>query len=300
VKTNDSTALLFALAGFAMLSIGDALVKSMAGMWPGLAIASLRYVIGTIGLATVLMTREGKGGFGLPLLRWQLLRGFGVSLSAMAFFTALMIIPIAEATAISFTSPMITGLFAAVLLGEPMRREGWIASAIAFAGVLIVLRPNFAVIGVAALLPLLSAVGMALLMIGNRAVAGRASALAMQFGVALIATVLLCSVFLIGNLMGIGVLQVGWPHWSVVLRCAIIATSASCAHSLVYMATTRAGAATIAPMTYVQLLMAGLIGWIFFGERPDSTAMVGATIIVAAGLYLWRSGRGPSEPAMTD
>lgn len=300
MKTNERTALLLALAGFAMLSIGDAVVKSMTGMWPGLAIASLRYVIGTIGLGTVLMVREGKAGFGLPRLRWQLLRGFGVALSAMAFFTALMLIPIAEATAISFTSPMITGLFAMVLLREPMRRQGWIASAVAFAGVLIVLRPNFAAIGVAAFLPLLSAVGMALLMIGNRAVAGRASALAMQFSVALLATGLLCGAFLIGNLSGIEVLQVGWPHWSVVLRCAIVATSASCAHALVYLATTRAGAATIAPMTYVQLLMAGVIGWVFFGERPDAMSLLGAAIIVAAGLYLWRSGRGPSEPAMTD
>lgn len=300
VKPNENAALLYALCGFALLSVGDAIVKSMAGMWPGLAIASLRYVLGTIGLGTVLMAREGRAGFGLPRLRWQLLRGFGVGLSAMAFFTALMLIPIAEATAISFTSPMITGLFAAVLLREPMRREGWIASGVAFVGVLIVLRPDFAAIGPAALLPLLSAVGMALLMIGNRAVAGRGSALAMQFSVALVATILLCSVFLVGNLTGVAALQVGWPHWSVVVRCAMVATSASCAHSLVYQATTRAGAATIAPMTYVQLLMAGLIGWIFFGERPDATAMLGAAIIVAAGLYLWRSGRAPTEPAMTD
>jgi drug/metabolite transporter (DMT)-like permease len=65
---------------------------------------------------------------------------------------------------------MVTALLAAALIGEPMRRETWIASLVAFAGVLIVLRPNFVLIGPAAVLPLFAAIGMSLLIIGNRAV----------------------------------------------------------------------------------------------------------------------------------
>ena len=95
-------------------------------------------------------------------------------------------------------------------------------------------------------------------------------------------------------------LHIGWPHWSVVLRCCIIAVSASCAHSLIYLATTRAGAGTIAPMTYVQLLVAGMFGWFQFGERPDFAAFGGAAIIIGAGLYLWHSGRMVDEPQGTD
>jgi drug/metabolite transporter (DMT)-like permease len=223
-----------------------------------------------------------------------------VALSATSFFTALQIMPIAEATAISFTSPMITALLAAALLGEPMRRATWIASGVAFAGVLIVLRPNFAVLGLAALLPLFSALGMALLMIGNRAVAGRASLLAMQFSVALFATAFLLVFTGLGHLSGIAALHVGTPPWSVVAKAATIAVSATTAHVLIYMATTRAGAGTIAPMTYVQLLMAGFFGWLLFAERPDGAALAGAAIIVAAGLYLWRAGRVVDEPQGTD
>jgi drug/metabolite transporter (DMT)-like permease len=53
-------------------------------------------------------------------------------------------------------------------------------------------------------------------------------------------------------------------------------------------------------MTYVQLLMAGALGWVLFGERPDLLSAVGAVVIVSAGLYLWRSGRGPAEPVTTE
>ena len=293
-------ALLFALAGFALLSTGDVLVKSMAGQWPGPAIASLRYVIGTIGLAVILLMREGPAAFRMQRVGWQAVRGFGIALSATAFFTAVQIMPIAEATAISFTSPMVTALLAALLLGEAMRRETWIASLIAFAGVLIVLRPNFVAIGPAAVLPLFAAFGMALLMIGNRAVLGHGTLLGMQVSVAIWATLFLLVITLAGHLSGIAMLHVAMPPWSVIAKSAAIAFTGSSAHVFIYMATTRAGAGTIAPMTYFQLLMAGFYGWMFFHERPDTTALMGASIIVAAGLYLWRAGRMIDEPQGTE
>lgn len=297
----ERSALLLALGGFALLSLGDVLVKSMTGLWPGSAVAVLRYVFGMGGLSALLAVRRGPAGFAMPGLRWHVLRGLGVAISAVAFFTAVQMMPMAAATAISFTSPMITGLLAAVLLGEPARRSTWIASAVAFCGVLIVLRPNLAAIGPAALLPLASATGMALLMVANRAVAGKASVLTMQFSVSLFGLLFMAGFALLGHLSGLGAMHVGgMPSMGVVLRCAAIACSATCAHLLIFLATTRAGAGTIAPMTYVQLLMAGLAGWLVFGEHPDPTALAGAGVIVGAGLYLWRAGRMVDEPQGTD
>lgn len=294
------SALLLALIGFALLSVGDALVKSMAGTWPGIAIGALRYVFGAIGLGVALLLREGAAGFRFPHLRWQIVRGVSVAMSAMAFFTAVQVMPIGEATAISFTSPMITALLAALILRDPMRKETWMASGVAFVGVLVILRPNFLLLGPAALLPVIAATGMAMLMIANRKVAGKASALSMQFNVALIGAVCLVTATVAGHLGGLGFMQLSIPPVSVVLKSVVIAITASTAHMLIYLATTRAGPAAIAPMTYVQLLMAGMFGWVLFGEHPDLAAATGSLVIVAAGLYLWRSGRAPPEPAMTD
>jgi len=297
---SEAAALLFALGGFALLTTGDTLVKSMAGLWPGPAIGALRYVAGTIGLGAILLWREGWAGFRMDKVGWHAARGFGVAFSATTFFTAVQIMPIAEAVAISFTSPMVTALLASLLIGEPMRRETWIASVVAFVGVLIVLRPNFVVIGPAALLPLLAAMGMSLLIIGNRAVQGYGSALSMQVNVAIFATLFLILFTVIGHFSGITILHVGVPPTSVVIKSAIIAVTGSSAHALIYMATSRAGAATVAPMTYFQLIVAGFYGWLLFRETPDATALLGAAVIIAAGLYLWRAGQVTDEPQGTE
>ena len=299
MKTQERSGLLFALAGFATLSFGDVVVKTMVGQWSPVGIAAARYVIGAIALAGLLHAREGAGAFRMPHPKVQLMRGAAVGLATLGFFSAIFFMPLAAATSVTFTSPMITALLAAVLLGEPARRQTWIASIIAFTGVLMVLRPNFMASGWAALLPLLSALGMSMLMIGNRFVAGKGSALAMQFYVGLFAAPLLVLAATAFHFSGLEQYALTWPHWSVLARCALVACSASCAHWLIYMGTVRAGAATIAPMTYVQLLVASLAGWLLFDDHPDAWTLLGAGIIVAAGLYLWRSGRD-TAPARTE
>ena len=82
-----------------------------------------------------------------------------------------------------------------------------------------------------------------------------------------------------------------WPHWSVIARCAFIGMTATLAQWLIFMGTVRAGAGTVAPMTYGQLLMAVVLGFVFFGDRPGLAALAGAAVIIGAGLFLWWRGR---------
>ncbi len=299
MRQTERSGLIWALCGFALLSGGDAVVKTMAGHWAPTAIAATRYVLGAVGLGLLLLIREGRTGFAMPLPGLQMLRGFGVGIATLGFFSAVAFMPLATATSITFTSPMITAILSAVFLGEPARRETWIATVVAFIGVLIVLRPNFAALGLAAFLPLLSAVGMSLLMIGNRASAGKASPLALQFFVAIFAAPLLVIATLIGANTDSARLALSLPHWSVIARCGVVAVSASFAHWAIYQGTVRAGAATIAPMTYVQLLVATALGFVVFGDSPDLVALFGAALIVGSGLWLWNTGRW-REPGATD
>ena len=294
-RSNDRAGLLYALAGFCTLSIGDAIIKGMAGAWPAPAMATTRYVAGTLLLGTLLVRSEGRTALALPRDRLQWVRGIAISLSALGMFLAVWIMPLAEATTIAFTQPMITAVLATVLLGERARRATWIATLIAFAGVFVVLRPNFAVAGWGVLFPLLGASGMAVTIIANRAVTGRASVLAMQYYMSVTAMIFLLGATAVGHLSGIENFEMHWPHWSVVARCAFIGLSATLAQWLIFMGTVKAGAGTVAPMTYGQLLMATAFGALFFGDRPDALALAGAAIIIAAGLYLWWDGRAQGQ-----
>ncbi len=290
---HDRAGLLYVLAGFCTLSIGDAIVKGMAGAWPAPAMVFTRYVVGSLVLGILLASREGIPAVAIPRSKLQWLRGAAISISATGMFMAVWIMPLAEATTIAFTQPILTAVLAMIFLREPPRRSTWVASLIAFVGVVVVLRPGFEEAGWGVLLPLVGATGMAVTLIANRAVAGTASVLAMQYYMSVTALIFLAFVVVIGHFSGVEAFRMHWPHWSVLARCGFIGLSASVAQWLIYMGTVKAGAGTVAPMTYGQLLMAVTLGWFFFGDAPDAWSLLGAAIIIAAGLYLWRSNSSP-------
>ncbi|PKP93780.1 MAG: EamA/RhaT family transporter [Alphaproteobacteria bacterium HGW-Alphaproteobacteria-15] len=293
MNDNQRSGLIYAVAGFATLSVGDAVVKSMAGAWPAFAVAALRFTFGAVGLSLLLLRSEGPRAF-IPTHPWlQVARGLCLSVATVSFFSAIYLMPLAEAMAISFLSPVLTQLLAGVLLRETVHRRVWFASLAAFAGVVIVLRPNLAELGVAALLPLNSALFFALLMIANRASAGQGSALSMQVFVAGVCAPILIIGAAAAKFSGVPAVDFGWPTWDIVLRCAFVAVTASTAHWLAYIGASRAGAAAIAPAIYVQILVAITLGWWWFGDRPDLTTLAGAALIVGSGLYLWQAGKSP-------
>jgi drug/metabolite transporter (DMT)-like permease len=254
-------------------------------------VAALRYSIGAVGLGTLLYLKEGRQGFALPMPKVQILRGFAVAMATICFFLSIFVMPLADATAIGFTSPMITAVLSAIFLHERTSATKWIATMIAFGGVLLIIRPNVVELGWVALLPVGAAMSMAFLMIGNRAVAGAGSAILMQFLVASLAVPFISTAAVLGHFSGVEALHIGMPDWTIVARCAVVAVTASFAHWLIFMGTTRASAADIAPMTYVQLLVALLLGILVFGDWPDLTSLAGSAIIIASGLMLWRKAR---------
>jgi drug/metabolite transporter (DMT)-like permease len=282
------SALLIALAGFLSLAFGDALVKSMAGDWPAPAVAALRYSFGAVGLAAYVALRHGSGGFVMPMPLVQLGRGAAVAVATLCFFLGVMAMPLADATAIQFTSPILTALLAPWVLGERTRPATWAATLLAFLGVLIVLRPNLMEIGPAALFPIGAAFGMSWLMMLNRKSAGAAPVMVMQFLVAAVAAPALVAAAFAFQAAG---LEIGRPGWDVALKCLAVAGLATAGHSLIFAAVERASASTVAPMTYVQLIVAAGLGWLWFGDRPDWATFGGAALIIGGGVLLWRAQR---------
>ncbi|HEX8442159.1 MAG TPA: DMT family transporter [Allosphingosinicella sp.] len=293
-------ALGLALLGFTILSFGDAVVKTMAGQWPAPAVSALRYTFGAIGLGVAVALAHGRAGFVLPRPWLQFGRGAAVGLATICFFLGVMAMPLADATAIQFTSPILTAMLSGLVLREPVPRAALLATLLAFAGVLVVLRPNVASLGAAAFYPLGAAFGMAWLIIFNRKSAGDAPVLVMQFVLALFAAPLLvAAAALLSGVAGQG-FRIGLPSAEVVAKCALVAFTASTGHLLIYAATVRASAALVSPMTYVQLIAATALGWAWFGDAPDFATYAGAALIIAGGLWLWQSQRPREAPAPPD
>jgi drug/metabolite transporter (DMT)-like permease len=279
---------LYAITGFAILSMGDAVIKSMAGAWPAIGVAVLRFTFGAIALSTLLYFKEGTSGFRPSNPALQFARGVCLAAASMCFFSAIYLMPLADAMAIAFLAPILTAILSGPVLGETVRLPAWIASAVALGGVMLILRPNLAALGWPAILPIISAFFFAMMVVLNRKSAGQGSVLSMQAFVAIVASFILICCAVIARAFSVEQFIFGWPDWDVVARCAIVATTASIAHWLAYLGTTRAGAAQVAPATYVQMLVATLLGWAFFNDVPDALTLTGAAIIIGAGLFLWR------------
>jgi len=293
VQRGVGTSLLMALTGFTIMSVGDAIVKSMAGDWPAPAVSALRYTFGAIGLGVAVAVVHGRAGFFVPRPWLQVGRAAAVSLATICFFLGVMAMPLADATATQFTSPIMTALLSGIVLRERVPAAAAGATLIAFAGVLVVLRPNVLELGASAFYPLGAAFGMSWLIMFNRKSAGDAPVLVMQFVLAIFAApFLVVAATFLSDVGGPG-FKVPVPSLVVVLKCAAVACLASIGHLLLYAATVRASAAVIAPTTYVQIMMASVLGWLWFGDAPDVATLTGAILIILGGLWLWRSQAGP-------
>ena len=263
----------------------------MAGDWPAPAVAALRFTIGALALAVILFLREGTRGFHVTRPWLHMARGFALFIGTISFFSAIYIMPLADAVAISFVNPILTALFSGWFLKEKMPPRTWVATIIAFGGVLIMLRPNVAAFGWVAILPLISAFSMATMLILNRMVSTGRSIFAAQFYIAFWAAIFLIIATAIGHWLFPVMAIPGAPDWDVVLRCVLVAVTATGCHFLLFMATMRTTAAAIAPIVYIQLLIATAISVFVFGDPIDRTAMLGGLLIILSGLLLWRSAR---------
>ena len=205
-------------------------------------------------------------------------------------FSALALLPLAEATTIGFAAPLFAVMLSALVLGEPVGRYRWSAVAIGFAGMLVVMRPegrHLPPLGL--LLAGLSAFGAGIVTITIRQV-GRTESTQ--------TTVLwftLFSITVTGALLPFFAQAHDGRTWLLLMALgAVGGTSQIClTASLRY-----APVAAVAPFDYVQLLWSVLLGWLAFAQQPLATTWLGAAIVIASGLYtLYREHRLGREAA---
>ena len=267
---------LLMLAASVMFSLSDTMAKYITQSVPVIQLATIRYVVFVAMAASPLLrTRRASLRSRRPLL--QVLRGLGVVGSALAFIFSLGSLPIAEATAINFITPLLITVLAIPVLGEVVRPQGWAAVLIGFGGVLVVVRPGLGGLHPAAALVLLSSLFWCMAMLITRQLVGID-----RSGVTLLWTsvtgliVLLCMLPFVITPITAG--QAG--------LCGAVGVVASLGQWSATVAYRHARATVLAPLTYSQLIWSSMLGYLVFAAAPDRWTLAGAAIIICSGLYV--------------
>jgi len=196
--------------------------------------------------------------------------------------------PLAEATALSFTAPIFTSVLAVLLLGEVMRLRRWTATVIGFLGAVIILRPGVAAIEPAALLAVATAAVWASSTILIKVMARTESAGAITTYMVLLTTPMtLAAALFVWQNPTLG--QLGWA--------ALLGAAGSTGHFCMSRALASADATVVAPFDYLRLPTVALIAFIAFGEVPGMWVWVGGAVIAASSIYIaQREARARGAP----
>ncbi len=223
------------------------------------------------GLAKVIKTQQ-------PVL--QLVRGALLAAEICVMVTAFTILGLVESHAIFACYPLLVAALSGPVLGERVGWRRWTAIAVGFVGVLIILEPGVKVFSPAAIIPLVSAFMFALYGLLTRFVARRDSAATSFFWTGVTGAVIMTIV--------------GIPNWQLMtqsdgLWMAVLCVTGAMGHYTLIKCYEVAEASAVQPFAYLQLVFASAIGLTIFGEVMELNVMIGAAIVVMAGLFtLWR------------
>ncbi|WP_147126867.1 DMT family transporter [Shimia ponticola] len=270
-------------------TINDAFMKVLGGEWP-LAQSIFVRGIGVVIFMLCLAAALGHLRLRLPRRDWMLiaLRGVCEVAAAFLFISAIFNMPLADATAIIQTLPLTVTLAGAVFLGEPVGWRRMTAIVIGFVGVLLIVRPGFDGFSIYSVYALLAVAVITVRELASRQLSPKCPTMLAALGSA--------SFVMVGG--GLGSLGSDWVPWTPTAAWAI--SGAMVTVMVAYfasVATMRLGEiGFIAPYRYSAIVVALLLGVFLFREIPDLPTIIGASLIVATGLFtLYRERRVTAE-----
>lgn len=221
-------------------------------------------------------------------------------IATFCFIAAIRVMPLADALAIVFVAPFIVLLVGKFYLGEDVgpRRVG--AAMVGFVGVLFVIQPSFAAFGAVALFPLGTAIGFAFYILVTRGLSRRMHPVTLQFHTGLIASLLCLPVLLLAQGSGTELLDLVWPEGIAWLWLFGVGCFAAVSHMMMTYALSLAPSATLAPLQYLELPVATLLGYLVFQDFPNALTLTGITIIIGAGLYMIHRERVTARQLVTE
>ncbi len=265
------------LASTLFLGTSDVTAKYLSASLPSIEIAWIRFLVFALIMTPAMLPFSPLYALRTDRVGLHLMRGAALLSSSLLFITGLRYLPIAEASATGFVSPLFVTALSILFLRESVGLRRWLATVVGLIGVLIILRPGTSAFHPAVFFPLVSALGWAGTLIMTRMMSGREHA---------------STVMTYSSIAGLAILSVlvpfVWvtPSWQDILFGILIGVASTAGQWIVVLAFRYADASVLAPFSYTQLLWVSILGFLIFGEVPDVFTVTGAVFIVASGLYI--------------
>ena len=262
----------------ALLAGVDTFVKVVAKDLHTFEIVFFRNFFGAIFLLPFVL-RPGFHQLRTKRIGFHAMRGVLHVIAMSSWFFALTLIPIAEATALSFILPMWASIGAIIFLGEPNRLSRWLSIALGIIGMLIIIRPGIVPITIGVLLVPLSSLAAAGVKIMTKSLARTDTPLTIIAYMSVILT-------LFSFIPAIFVWKT--PSLAALGMMALMGAFGTLAHYFMTAAYRDGELTAVEPFTYVRLIWAAIIGYVFFSEAPVLWTWAGSAVIVAGAIYLAR------------
>ena len=277
--TINSRATLLMLLSCVIFSVMTAVVRHITQELPTLEVIFFRNLFGLLTMAPLFLRIGLVSLLRTSRIKLYLLRGGMGYVSMLCWFTAIAVVPLADAVALGFTSPIFITILAILVLGEVVRRRRWTAMLIGFAGAMVILRPGFGDFNAYHLLVVASAGSMACSVILIKLLGRTESA----------TTIVAYMVIIILPISAVPAIFV-WqsPSFEQLLWLVALGGLATAGHLSVTKALMLADATAIMPLDFTRLPITALIAFWAFAEVPDPWVWVGAAIIFGSSIYIAR------------
>lgn len=245
-------------------------------------VAFFRNLFGLVFLAPYFF-RYGLASLRTTNLKLHSLRSILNLVSMLCFFYALTVAPFADVTALTFTAPIFACMLAVPILGEKVGPIRWAAIALGFLGAIVVLRPGLGEIGLGPILAISAALiwGFAMLVIKT-----------LTRSESSITITAYMMIFLAPMSLVAAIPFWTWPNTEQYALMLLLASLGTTGHLFLNQALKEGDTSVVAPVDFVRLIWAAVIGYLIFGEFPDALTWIGGAMICAsAGLIAYRAGR---------
>ncbi|MCU0827717.1 MAG: DMT family transporter [Tabrizicola sp.] len=278
------------VAATLLFAAGDTLGKHLSMLYAATLILAARYLINLVLVLVTMWPRHRSAVWRTQRTGLVLLRGLLLAMATVTMLLSLRVMPVAETVAIIYITPVLLMLASGPILGEKVSALGWVCAALGFAGVLLIARPGSGLDPWGVTLCLVNAAlgtGYHLL---TRVLTRTETTMALLFQTALV-----------GSVLSVGLtLVLGVPTWPSLTDAGLIllyGTFATVGHLLLTSAYREAQASTLAPVNYMHIAFATLLGWLVFHQLPDALGFTGMALIASAGLLAaWRASRPMPPP----